>query len=100
MDIGLLSFWAAKPGESQGACYAANFNEIEIVCADETGWDTVWTGGVPLGGNVSHPLLMASAIAGRTRRIKIATAVHLPHLRAPGGHPPGTPTVPACVSDH
>ena len=27
---------------------------------------------------------MASAIAGRTRRIKIATAVHLPHLRAPG----------------
>ena len=48
MDIGLLSLWAAKPGESQGECYAANFNEI--VCADKTGWDTVWTGGGSLGG--------------------------------------------------
>ena len=82
MDIGLLTFWAAKPGESQGECFAASFKEI--VCADEMGWDTVWTGGVPLGGNVPHPLLMACAIAGRTRRIKIGTAVHLPHLRAPG----------------
>ncbi|MYA18176.1 MAG: LLM class flavin-dependent oxidoreductase [Gammaproteobacteria bacterium] len=82
MDIGLLTFCAAKPGESQEECYAATFNEI--VCADETGWDAVWTGGVPLRGNVSHPLLMAAAIAGRTRRIRIGTAVHLPHLRAPG----------------
>ena len=81
MDIGLLTFCAAKPGESQEECYAATFNEI--VCADEMGWDTVWTGGVPLRGNVSHPLLMAAAIAGRTRRIRIGTAVHLPHLRAP-----------------
>ena len=81
MDIGLLTFCARKPGESQEACYAATFNEI--VCADEMGWDSVWTGGVPLRGNVSHPLLMAAAIAGRTRRIRIGTAVHLPHLRAP-----------------
>ena len=81
MDIGLLTFCAAKPGESQEECYAATFNEI--VCADEMGWDTVWTGGVPLRGNVSHPLLMAAAIAGRTRRIRIGTAVHLPHLRTP-----------------
>ena len=82
MDIGLLTFCAAKPGESQEECYAATFNEI--VCADETGWDAVWTGGVPLRGNVSHPLLMAAAVAGRTRRVRIGTAVHLPHLRAPG----------------
>ena len=82
MDVGLLTFCAAKPGESQEECYAATFNEI--VCADEMGWDTVWTGGVPLRGNVSHPLFMAAAIAGRTRRIKIGTAVHLPHLRVPG----------------
>jgi len=82
VDIGLLTFCAAKPGESPEECYAATFDEI--VCADEMGWDTVWTGGVPLRGNVSHPLLMAAAIAGRTRRIRIGTAVHLPHLRAPG----------------
>lgn len=82
MDIGLLTFCAAKPGESQEECYAATFNEI--VCADEMGWDAVWTGGVPLRGNASHPLLMAAAIAGRTRRIRIGTAVHLPHLRSPG----------------
>ena len=31
-----------------------------------------------------HPLVLASAIAGRTSRIKIGTAVHLPGLKAPG----------------
>jgi len=82
MDIGLLTFWAARSGESQEESYAANFNEI--VRADASGWDTAWVGGVPLGGDVPHPLLMAAVIAGRTRRIRIGTAVHLPHLRASG----------------
>ena len=48
------------------------------------GFDAFWAGAVPLGGMISHPLLLASAIATRTRQIKIGTAVHLPNLRAPG----------------
>ena len=82
MDISLISFWGAKPGESQGEGFVANFKEVSA--ADEMGFDAFWAGGVPLGGMVSHPLLLASAIAARTRHIKIGTAVHLPNLRAPG----------------
>ena len=82
MDISLISFWGAKPDESQGESYAANFKEVSA--ADEMGFDAFWSGAVPLGSMNSHPLFLASAIAARTRRIKIGTAVHLPNLRAPG----------------
>ena len=82
MDISLISFWSAMPGESQGECFAANFNEVNA--ADEMGWDGVWIGGVPLGGMDSQPLVLCSAIAAGTSRIKIGTAVHLPGLKAPG----------------
>ena len=82
MDISFITFWSAKPGESQEESFAANFNEVSA--ADEMGFDAFWFGGVPLGGMISHPLLLASAIAARTRQIKIGTAVHLPNLRAPG----------------
>ena len=51
---------------------------------DEAGWDTVWSGGVPLRTLVPDTLLLAAAIAARTSRIKIGTAVHLPGLKAPG----------------
>ena len=73
MDFGFLSFWTAKLNESQAEGAVANFKEIEAL--DEMGWDSVWVGGVPLGSNVSHPLVLASAIAARTRQIKIGTAV-------------------------
>jgi alkanesulfonate monooxygenase SsuD/methylene tetrahydromethanopterin reductase-like flavin-dependent oxidoreductase (luciferase family) len=79
MDIGFLTFWGAKPGESLAQGYANDLDKI--VAADEMGWDAVWAGGTPLGG--SNPLLMSCAVAARTRRIRIGTAVHLPHLRAP-----------------
>ena len=82
MDISLISFWGAKPGESVGEGFAANFKEVSA--ADEMGFDAFWSGGVPLGGTISHPILLASAIAACTSRIKIGTAVHLPNLRAPG----------------
>jgi len=80
MDIGYLTFWGAKPDESVTEGYAANLKEV--AAADEIGMDSVWVGGVPLGG--IQPLQIAPAIAAVTRRIRIGTAVHLPHLRAPG----------------
>ena len=82
MNFGFLSFWTAKLNESQAEGAVANYKEIEAL--DELGWDSVWVGGVPLGSNVSHPLVLASAIAARTSRVKIGTAVHLPGLKAPG----------------
>ena len=80
MDIGYLTFWGPKPDESVTEGYAANLKEV--AAADEIGMDSVWVGGVPLGG--IQPLQIAPAIAAVTRRIRIGTAVHLPHLRAPG----------------
>ena len=80
MDIGYLTFWGAKPDESITEGYAANLKEV--AAADEIGMDSVWVGGVPLGG--IQPLQIAPAIGAVTRRIRIGTAVHLPHLRAPG----------------
>ena len=82
MDISLISFWSAKPGESQEETFAANFSEVSAV--DEMGWDAVWIGGTALGGVNPQPFALVSAIAARTSRIKIGTAVHLPGLKAPG----------------
>ena len=45
MDISYITFWAAKPGESQQECFDANFNEVSAV--EEMGWDGVWMGGFP-----------------------------------------------------
>ena len=82
MKISYLEFWTTKPGESHTQAYDASFEEIRAL--DEGGWDTVWSGGVPLRTMVPDTLLLAAAIAARTSRIKIGTAVHLPGLKAPG----------------
>ena len=84
MDISFITFWSGSPGESNGESFAANLNDVSAL--DETGWDGVWLGGVPSvhGGNDPHPLVLASAVAALTSRIKIGTAVHLPGLKALG----------------
>ena len=82
MKISYLQFWITNPGESHAQAYDASFEEIRAL--DEAGWDTVWSGGVPLRTMVPDTLLLAAAIAAHTNRIKIGTAVHLPGLKAPG----------------
>lgn len=82
MEFGLLTFWGARSGEAQSEAFAENFNEVSE--ADQMGWDSVWVGGVPLGGMVSQHLVLANAIAARTNKIRIGTAVHIPGLKAPG----------------
>jgi alkanesulfonate monooxygenase SsuD/methylene tetrahydromethanopterin reductase-like flavin-dependent oxidoreductase (luciferase family) len=82
MKISYLAFWTTNDGESHAQAYDASFEEIRVL--DEAGWDTVWSGGVPLRTMVPDTLLLAAAIAARTSRIKIGTAVHLPGLKAPG----------------
>ena len=67
MDIGYLTFWGAKPDESVTEGYAANLKEV--AAADEIGMDSVWVGGVPLGG--IQPLQIAPAIAAVTSRIRM-----------------------------
>ena len=81
MKMSYLAFWTRMDDESEAQAYDASFEEIRAM--DEAGWDTVWSGGVPLRTMVPSILLLAAAIAARTHRIKIGTAVHLPGLKAP-----------------
>ena len=82
MKISYLAFWITNPGESEADVYDGSFDEIRML--DEAGWDTVWSGGVPLRTMVPNTLLLAAAIAACTKRIKIGTAVHLPGLKFDG----------------
>ena len=51
--------------------------------AEEIGLDAVWIGDSLLAKPRHEPLALIAAIAGRTRRIKMGTAVLLPMLRNP-----------------
>jgi alkanesulfonate monooxygenase SsuD/methylene tetrahydromethanopterin reductase-like flavin-dependent oxidoreductase (luciferase family) len=65
--------------------YAKNWEEMQAV--ETMGWDYIWLGGGHFSKQASmdpQPLLLAAAVASRTRRIKIGTSVHRPVLRQPG----------------
>ncbi len=51
--------------------------------AEATGFDAVWIGDSITARPRHEPLTLMAAIAGRTRRVKIGTAVLLPALRPP-----------------
>src|SRR2546427_6405808 len=65
--------------------YVKNWEEMQAV--EAMGWDYIWLGGGHFAKQASmdpQPLLLAAALASRTRRIKIGTSVHRPVLRQPG----------------
>ena len=83
MDISYFTTWSPKRGESPQEIYVNQFKEVDA--AEEMGFDTVWTASTPFGGVNPNPFVLSSAIASRTKRIKIGTAVHLLHnLKVPG----------------
>src|SRR5512134_4188757 len=51
--------------------------------AEAAGFDAVWIGDSITARPRHEPLTLMAAIAGRTRRVKIGTAVLLPALRPP-----------------
>ena len=51
--------------------------------AEQLGLDSVWVGDSVIAKPRHDPLTMLAAIAGRTQRIKMGTAVLLPLLRNP-----------------
>ena len=99
MDFGLFHTWnvlydggtvpwdAAYRGGKllEEDAYAKNWEEMQAV--EAMGWDYIWLGGGHFAKQASmdpQPLLLAAALASRTRRIKIGTSVHRPVLRQPG----------------
>jgi alkanesulfonate monooxygenase SsuD/methylene tetrahydromethanopterin reductase-like flavin-dependent oxidoreductase (luciferase family) len=53
------------------------------VAAEESGFDSVWVGESPVARPRPEPLAVLAAIAARTRRMRLGTAVLLPLLRRP-----------------
>ena len=84
MEFGIFhEFWSTG-APSQAAAFADSFAQIEA--AESWGLDVLWLAEIhmnPTRSLLSAPLTVASAIAARTSRIKIGTAVQI----LPLGHP-------------
>ena len=84
MEFGIFhEFWSTGAASQQEA-FANSFAQIEA--AEEWGLDAVWLAEIhmnPTRSLVSAPLTVASAVAARTSRIRIGTAVQI----LPLGHP-------------
>jgi alkanesulfonate monooxygenase SsuD/methylene tetrahydromethanopterin reductase-like flavin-dependent oxidoreductase (luciferase family) len=90
MDIGVLLDSDYREGQTEQEAFAAALSTADLV--EQLGFDAVWLaerhfsppGGTALIPSVgSAPMLLATAIAARTRRVRIGTAV----LLLPLGHP-------------
>ncbi len=84
MEFGIFhEFWSTTAA-SQAEAFARSFEQVEA--AERWGLDVVWLAEIhmnPRRSLMSAPLTVASAIAARTQRIKIGTAVQI----LPLGHP-------------
>jgi alkanesulfonate monooxygenase SsuD/methylene tetrahydromethanopterin reductase-like flavin-dependent oxidoreductase (luciferase family) len=84
MEFGIFhEFWSTEAA-SQARSFGDSF--AQIAAAEHWGLDVVWLAEIhmnPTRSLVSAPLTVASAIAARTERIKIGTAVQI----LPLGHP-------------
>ena len=84
MEFGIFhEFWSTHAASQAGA-FANSF--AQIAAAEEWGLDAIWLAEIhmnPTRSLMSAPLTVASAVAARTNRIKIGTAVQI----LPLGHP-------------
>ena len=84
MEFGIFHEFFSTATKSQAEAFVQSFEQIEA--AERWGLDVVWLAEIhmnPRRSLLSAPLTVASAIAARTRRIKIGTAVQI----LPLGHP-------------
>ena len=98
MEFGLFHHWDALysdgklPWDStfsgkllEEEAYAMNFVEVDAV--EQMGWDYLWLAGGHFATYACmdpQVFVLAAAVAGRTRKIKIGTSIHRPMLRQPG----------------
>ena len=83
MHVGIF-LEEARPGSTPAGAFQDTFELVEA--AEAWGLDGVWLGEIHFNvarSVLSSPLVMAAAIAGRTRRLRIGTAVHLLPLNHP-----------------
>ena len=78
MEFGMFHEFARMPGQSEAETFAASFEEVDA--AERWGLDVMWLAELhvdPTRSVLAAPLTIASAIAARTRRMKIGIAVQV-----------------------
>jgi alkanesulfonate monooxygenase SsuD/methylene tetrahydromethanopterin reductase-like flavin-dependent oxidoreductase (luciferase family) len=78
MEVGVYHEFHCRPGEAAAAAFATALDQIEA--ADRWGLDAIWLAEIHQQARrsvMSAPMTVASAIAARTKRIKIGTGVQV-----------------------
>jgi alkanesulfonate monooxygenase SsuD/methylene tetrahydromethanopterin reductase-like flavin-dependent oxidoreductase (luciferase family) len=78
MEFGMFHEFQWSPAETETAAFAHSFAEVDA--AERWGLDAMWLAELHLAPHrsvLSAPLTIASAVAARTRRMKIGTAVQV-----------------------
>ena len=84
MEFGSFMEFHVRPGRPEAEAFGESFDHV--LQAEAQGLDGVWlaeTHFAPERSLLSAPLIVASAIAGATKRLRIGTAVHLLPLGNP-----------------
>jgi alkanesulfonate monooxygenase SsuD/methylene tetrahydromethanopterin reductase-like flavin-dependent oxidoreductase (luciferase family) len=84
MEFGLFTEFPSPPGVSDAAAFDASLAQMKA--AEELGFDAVWLGEIHFQKDrsvLAAPLVVASALAACTRRVKIGIAVQVLPLSHP-----------------
>lgn len=84
MEFGSFMEFHTREGRTQSEAFAESFAHVDM--AEKLGLDTIWLAEShfnPERAVLSSPLVIGAAVAGRTKNIKIGTAVHVLPLGNP-----------------
>jgi alkanesulfonate monooxygenase SsuD/methylene tetrahydromethanopterin reductase-like flavin-dependent oxidoreductase (luciferase family) len=84
MEFGSFMEFHSREGMGQATAFEESFGHADL--AENLGLDAVWMAEIhfnPVRSMLASPLVLASAIAARTNRLKVGTAVHVLPLGNP-----------------